>query len=74
MRTDEPQITILLRSRFKSLLRNFRNATFHPENFDDARIRALADTGQESIDWARKVTIEFNSFFESKLLGKTNMS
>ncbi len=70
LKLNEPRITKLLRSRFKKLLYDFRNATFHPEDFDDARIRALADTGQESIDWAKKVTFEFNSFFESKLLSK----
>jgi len=64
LRISEPRITELLRSRFKDLLRNFRNATFHPEDFDDARIQALVDRGQESIDWARKVTQEFKSFFE----------
>jgi hypothetical protein len=69
LRLNEPRITKLLRSRFKDLLRDFRNATFHPEDFDDARIRALAATGQESIDWAKNVTLEFNSFFESKLFG-----
>jgi len=69
---NEPRITKLLRSRFKDLLRDFRNATFHPEDFNDARIRALEETGQESIDWAKKVTLEFNSFFESKLFGKKN--
>ena len=39
-----------------------------PEDFDDARIQALVATGQESIDWARKVTLEFKSFFESILV------
>jgi hypothetical protein len=70
LRLNESRITKLLRSPFKDLLRDFRNATFHPEDFDDIRIRALEDTGQESIDWAKEVTFEFNSFFESKLLGK----
>ena len=71
---SEPRLTKLLRSRFvkKGLFRDFRNATFHPEDFDDDRIRDLADTGQESIDWAKNVTLAFNSFFESKLLGKKN--
>lgn len=70
LQLNEPRITKLLRSRFRDLLRDFRNATFHPENFDDVRIRALANTGQESIDWAKKVTIEFNLFFESRLFSK----
>ena len=70
LKLNEPRITKLLRSHFKDLLRDFRNATFHPEDFDDVRIRALVDTGQESIDWARKVTLEFNSFFESRLIAE----
>jgi hypothetical protein len=74
LKLNEPRITKLLRSRFKELLRDFRNATFHPEDFDDARIRALVDTDQESIEWARKVTLEFNSFFESKLFTKKNVA
>jgi hypothetical protein len=68
LKINEPRITELLRSRFKDLLRNFRNATFHPEDYDDARTQALVDTGQESIDWAKKVTLEFKSFFESILV------
>jgi hypothetical protein len=68
LKLNEPHITKLLRSHFKDLLRNFRNATFHPDDYDDARIQALVDTGQESIDWAREVTLEFKSFFESILV------
>src|SRR3990172_13444272 len=64
LRLNEPRITKLLRNRFKDLLRNFRHATFHPDDYDDARIQALVATGQESIDWARQVTLEFKSFFE----------
>lgn len=68
LKINETRITELLRGRFKDLLRNFRNAVFHPEDYDDARIQALVDTGQESIEWARKVTLEFKSFFESILI------
>ena len=67
LKLNEPGIKKLLRSRFKDLLRNFRNATFHPDDYDDARIQALVASGQETIDWARKVTLEFKSFFESIL-------
>ncbi len=69
LKTNESKIKILLRSRFKDLLRDFRNATFHPEDFDDARIRVMVATGQEFIEWAKEVTLEFNSFFEAKLFG-----
>jgi hypothetical protein len=68
LKINQPQIKELLRSRFKDLLHNYRNATFHPEEYDDARVQALVDKGQESIDWARKVTFEFKSFFESILI------
>jgi len=68
LKINQPQITKLLRSRFKDLLHNFRNATFHPEEYDDARLQTLVAKGQESIDWARKVTFEFKSFFESILI------
>jgi hypothetical protein len=68
LKLNEPRITELLRSRFKDLLRNFRHTTFHPEDYDDARIQSLVATGQESIDWARKVTLEFKTFFESILV------
>ena len=61
------KITGLLRSRYKKLLRKFRNATFHPEDYNDERIETMAATGQPSIDWAREVTKEFKRFFESVL-------
>ena len=68
LKIKQPQITKLLRSHFKDLLHSYRNATFHPEEYDDARVQALVDKGKESIDWARKVTFEFKSFFESILI------
>ncbi|MCA9969963.1 MAG: hypothetical protein KC425_07100 [Anaerolineales bacterium] len=58
----DQKITKLLRSPYKRLLRDFRNATFHPENYDDKRIKALMANGQASIDWAKEVTKEFNAF------------
>jgi hypothetical protein len=67
LRIKNQKITKLLRSPYKKLLQNFRNATFHPEDYDDARIQVLVVKGRESIDWARKVTLEFKSFFESIL-------
>lgn len=50
LKINQPQITKLLRSRFKDLLNNFRNATFHPEEYDDARLQTLVAKDQESID------------------------
>ena len=65
---NEP-ITKLLRSPNKKLLKNFRDATFHPEDYDDERILDMMSVGQSSIDWAREVTIEFKKFFQNILLG-----
>jgi hypothetical protein len=67
LKINQPQITDLLRSPLKDALHKFRNAVFHPEDYDDARIQALIDKGQESIDWARKVTRAYKLFFESIL-------
>jgi hypothetical protein len=67
LKINQPQITDLLRSPLKDDLRNFRNVVFHPEDYDDARMQALIDKGQESIDWARKVTLAYKLFFESIL-------
>ena len=67
LKRNEPQMEELLGNPSKNLLRNFRNALFDLDEFDDDRIQALVATGQESIDWARKVTLEFKSFFESML-------
>jgi hypothetical protein len=68
LRIRNQKITGLLRSPYKKLLRKFRNATFHPEDYDDERIGAMIATGQSSIEWAREVTGEFKRFFESLLL------
>ena len=67
LKLNEPQIEELLGSPFKNLLRNFRNATSDADEFDEDRIQSLVVSGRGSIDWARKVTLEFKSFFESIL-------
>ena len=67
LKLKESQIEELLGSPFKNLLRNFRNTAFDSDEFDDDRIQALVARGQEPIDWARKVTLEYKSFFESIL-------
>ncbi len=68
LRVDSRKIKELLRSPYKKLLRNFRNATFHPENYDDKRIKDLMATGQASVVWARETTKEFIIFFEGLLV------
>jgi hypothetical protein len=68
LRVKNQKITKLLRSPYKKLLRNFRNAIFHPEDYDDERIKTLMKTGQPSIDWAKETTKEFKTFFEILLL------
>jgi hypothetical protein len=65
LKIDRPQIDELLRSPFKNLLRNFRNATIDSDEFDDDRIQAVFIKGTEYVDWARKVTLELKSLFES---------
>lgn len=63
LKVRDQTITELLRSPYRQLLRKFRNATFHPEDYDDDRIKDLMATGQNSIDWARALTKEFKTFF-----------
>ena len=65
LRARDDEITRLLRSPYKNMLRDFRNATFHPEDFDDDRIKMMAAEGQASIDWVRELTVAFESFFNT---------
>ena len=65
---DEPHLKELLDKGYKKKLHGFRNATFHPTDYDDARIHALAAEGQKSIDWAREVTNQLKSILESILI------
>jgi hypothetical protein len=65
---NEPRIRKLLNKGYKKKLLGFRNAVFHPVDYDDRRLQALATEGQKSIDWAREITYEFKSFFESILV------
>jgi len=67
LKTIDQELTSLLRSPYKNMLRDFRNATFHPKDHDDERIRTLVDEGQASIDWARQVTEAFRTFFKAFL-------
>lgn len=68
LNVNEPRINKLLEKGYKKKLHDFRNAVFHPVDYDDDRIKALVATGQPSIEWARNVTKEFKKFFESILL------
>jgi hypothetical protein len=68
LKVDEPHLKELLNKGYKKKLYGFRNATFHPTNYDDVRLQALATEGQKSIDWAREVTNQFKSSLESILV------
>lgn len=68
LKIDEPSIKKLLEKGYKKKLYGFRNAVFHPVNYDDVRFQALAMEGQKSVDWARELTHEFMVFFESILV------
>ena len=68
LKVDAPRITQLLKRGYKKKLFGFRNAVFHPVDYDDARFHALAAEGQKSMDWAREITSEFKIFFESILV------
>jgi hypothetical protein len=65
LKLNEPHIEELLASPIKNRLRSFRNATSDSDEFDEDCVQALVATGHESIDWARKITLEYKSFFES---------
>jgi hypothetical protein len=65
---DEPRIMKLLEKGYKKKLFGFRNAVFHPIDYDDVRLQSLAAEGQKSVDWARELTYEFRIFFESLLV------
>lgn len=65
---DAPRIKELLGKGYKKKLFGFRNAVFHPVDYDDVRLHALAAEGQKSLDWARAITNEFKLFLESILV------
>jgi hypothetical protein len=67
LRAKDDTIKTLLRSPYKDLLQDFRNATFHPNDYDDARLEALRARGQASIDWARELTRAFGTFLGAAL-------
>ena len=67
LRIRDRELTELLRSPYTDMLRRFRNATFHPNDYDDDRIAALSAEGQQSIEWVRQLTEAFRTFFNSNL-------
>ena len=63
LRQAEPRVKELLRSPHTKLLRDFRNATFHPSDWTDERIMALVQKGEESYRWVVALTDAFRDFF-----------
>jgi hypothetical protein len=71
LKIDELRIKELLEKGYTKKLFGFRNAVFHPVDYDDVRFHALAAEGQKSLDWASEITSEFKVFFESILVSPT---
>jgi hypothetical protein len=67
LRIHDVEITRLLRSSYRNMLRDFRNTTFHPEDYDDDRIDAMAAVGEASLDWVRELTGAFKAFFNTHM-------
>jgi hypothetical protein len=63
LRQSDPSITRLLRSPNKRLLKDFRDATLHPNHWSDTRFQALVDKGDASFTWAQELTDAFWQFF-----------
>lgn len=64
LRQKHDSVTPLLRSRNKDLLKDFRDATFHPTDFQDDRLEVLVQKGKESFEWVASLTDAFREFFE----------
>lgn len=65
LKLEVPEIAKLLRSPMTERLREFRNAVYHPEAFDDERLAALIKTGEAGAEWVLEVTTAFRRFFRS---------
>jgi hypothetical protein len=63
-REKHEKLKILLRSKNKDLLKDFRDASLHPTDWRDDRLFALILKGKESYDWAVDLTNAFGDFFE----------
>jgi len=63
-REKNEKLKVLLRSKNKGLLKDFRDATLHPSDWRDDRLFALIAKGKESYDWAVALTDAFRDFFE----------
>jgi len=64
LRQKHESVTPLLRSKQRDLLKDFRDATFHPTHFQDERLDALLRRGKDSFDWVNSLTDAFQEFFE----------
>ncbi len=65
LRLQDSEISALLRSPLTETLREFRNAVYHPEAFDDKRLERLVATGNDGSDWIIQVTVAFRRLFNS---------
>jgi len=63
LRERDDTLKSLLRSPNKDLLRQFRDATFHASDWEDAGLAGLVAKGQASFEWVEKVTLAFRRFF-----------
>ncbi len=55
---------LLRREDLKNLLKDFRDANFHPTDWRDERLDALVQRGRASYEWVFAVTNAFREFFE----------
>lgn len=65
LRLNVPEIKNLLRSPLTDVLRDFRNAVYHAEPFDDYRFASLVQAGRDGSDWIIQVTAAFRTFFNA---------
>ncbi len=64
LRLKDAKLTPLLRSNNKELLKDLRDANFHPTDWREQRLDALIQKGKESYEWVVAVTSGFREFFE----------
>jgi hypothetical protein len=62
LRAKDETLTRLLRSPYKELLKDFRDAVFHSSDFQDSGMNGLIDRGRHSMDWVREVTAAFEVY------------
>ncbi len=64
LRLKNEKLKPLLRSPTRNLLKDFRDATFHPTDWRDERFDELVNLGKASFEWVVAVTDAFREFFE----------